>query len=356
MKKYSVFLVVALAGLLVFLLWPPRHPLISPVPGPNNQRPITERQQVAGDRGTQERVPTIRSSEQPEVTGSNPPGRMSKDQEMVEILSTQNDVPIVFYGRLEDQFGKPVVGADVTGSTIIYGGLRVGSDKVSTKSDATGSFSLEAGKGESMGVMPRKAGYALASTNTAFRYSHLSPGYHVPDPGNPVVLKMWKLQGSEPLLGINGQYKMPFTDAPIHFDLIKGEIVPIGGDIKLTVNRSPGVVSERTLQDWSVQVEAVDGGLIEPSGQDRVTYWAPDAGYQPSATYVFSTNAPYRWVGGFNHGFFLRTRNGQVYSKLGLSFRINQQPEQPMYITLSGVANTNRSRNWEGDPNTMKPK
>jgi hypothetical protein len=42
-----------------------------------------------------------------------------------------------------------------------------------------------------------------------------------------------------------------------------------------------------------------------------------------------------------------------VYSKLGLSFRINENPDDFMYITLGGVASTNGSRNWEGDPNTM---
>ena len=41
-------------------------------------------------------------------------------------------------------------------------------------------------------------------------------------------------------------------------------------------------------------------------------------------------------------------------SKVGLSFRINSNPDDPMNITLSGVANTNGSRNWEGDPNMMQ--
>jgi hypothetical protein len=42
-----------------------------------------------------------------------------------------------------------------------------------------------------------------------------------------------------------------------------------------------------------------------------------------------------------------------VYSKLGLSFRINSDPDGLMNITIGGVANANGSRNWEGDPNTM---
>ena len=280
--------------------------------------------------------------------------RTSKEQETVEILSTRNDIPIVFYGRLEDQFGNPVVGAEITGSTIIYNGVRAGSERVVATSDANGFFQLNAGKGESLGIMPKKAGYALATTGTEFKYSHLDEHPYVPDAGNPTVIKMWKLQGAEPLVGIDQHYKLHYTNAPIYFDLLAGKVVTIGGDIKLTVNRPAGILSGRNRPDWTVEVESVDGGLIESSGQEGVTYWAPADGYQSSDTFIFSTNAPHKWFGGFNQGFFVMSRNGQVYSKIGLSFIINSNPDDLMSVTFSGVANTNGSRNWEGDPNTMK--
>jgi hypothetical protein len=59
-------------------------------------------------------------------------------------------------------------------------------------------------------------------------------------------------------------------------------------------------------------------------------------------------------VWGFSHGFFAVTRGGQVYSKVGLTLRINDDPNGDMYITFGGVANTNGSRNWEGDPATYR--
>jgi len=67
----------------------------------------------------------------------------------------------------------------------------------------------------------------------------------VPDQNNPTVIKMWKLQGAEPLVNINQHYKLHYTNAPINFDLLAGKIVPAGGDIKLTVTRSPGIMSGR---------------------------------------------------------------------------------------------------------------
>ena len=140
----------------------------------------------------------------------------------------------------------------------------------------------------------------------------------------------------------------------MNFDLLTGQIVSAGGDIKITVTRPPGILSGRNRQDWSVRVEAVNGGLMDSGGQETVTYSAPESGYEPSDTFMFSTNAPYKWFEEFNQGFFLMSRNGQVYSKLGLSFRINRTPDDFMYVTFGGVANANHSRNWEGDANTMQ--
>ncbi len=39
---------------------------------------------------------------------------------------------------------------------------------------------------------------------------------------------------------------------------------------------------------------------------------------------------------------------------ISLSFNINDEQDGLMSITFRGIANTNSSRNWEGDPNMMK--
>src|SRR5579859_7948015 len=79
----------------------------------------------------------------------------------------------------------------------------------------------------------------------------------------------------------------------------------------------------------------------------------PENGYKTSET-IFSTNSlPTHGIDMFRTGFYVKSRNGQVYSKLGVSFEINESTNDPMYIEFSGVANTNRSRNWEGAPGTL---
>jgi hypothetical protein len=194
-------------------------------------------------------------------------------------------------------------------------------------------------------------GYALASLNAGGIYSRLWPESQRvhPDPDKPIVIKMWKLQGAEPLTPIDFDYKTPYTMNPLCFDLIAGSMLPAGGDIRVTVNRPVGVISQQHPQNWSVRLEVIDGGVIMTDGkQFGITYAAPSDGYT-SSELVASDNGSEM----AHRAFFLKSRNGQVYAKIRFSFRINRLPDSLMYIEFKGIANTNNSRNWEGDPNTM---
>jgi hypothetical protein len=272
---------------------------------------------------------------------------------MRNVLSNYNDVPIAFYGKLEDQFGAPVPNATVDFSIQVLNGYESGTQRGQVAADANGLFTISGYKGERLSAVPKKTGYALASRTGGGVYSELwaeEERAH-PDPNNPVVIKMWKLQGQEPLASLDHKYRLAYTDAPICFDLLTGQIVPSGGDLKITVNRSTGVISARNRLNWDVRIEAVEGGVMDSTGSEETTYWAPTDGYQPAVTISFSTN---NWAESFSRGFFVTSRNGRVYSKLGLLFVINEKPDDQMYLTFGGIANTNGSRNWEGDPNTLK--
>lgn len=266
-----------------------------------------------------------------------------KGDQIKEGLSALNDVPIAFYGKLQDQFGNPVIGAQIAASVRIYNGIQSTVDRFATTSDADGVFRINHGKGESLSIMPSKAGYVMATRDTLFKYSYMYPDHFTPNPTRPTVIKMWKLQGAEPLVNFNRSYKLRYSDAPIYFNLVSGEIVPTGGDVKITLNRPAGEVSERNPQKWGIGFEVSNGGFIEASDTDwGITYMAPDAGYQPSGT--FDNN---NGVGALDKAFFIECRNGQVYSKLNISIGINGKPDGFLYLRFSGVANTNASRNWE---------
>jgi hypothetical protein len=256
--------------------------------------------------------------------------------------------------RLEDQFGKPISGAGIRR----HDNFTQGRKDTELKSDAEGLFHVSCKPGESFSLQPHKEGYAVASENTTGAYSEDLRLKQKSATGrlDLIVIKMWKAQGEEPLVGIGREYKLHFTNAPIYFDLISGLIVSNGGDLRITVNRPEGIISGRNQQEWSVKFEVVDGGLMDSSGTERLTYFAPESGYQPSKSISNKDRLPEGGVTGFRTGFYMKSRNGQVYAKLGVSFRINETPNDLMYITFGGIANTNYSRNWEAASGTyLKP-
>jgi hypothetical protein len=267
-------------------------------------------------------------------------------------LAQLNDVDIVFNGRLEDQFGNAVSDAEIKFDIPFNNGQSVGTSRGAVTADENGFFSIAGYKGKSLSIIPVKAGYALASSNNGDIYSYMWPdaARTRTDMNARTVIKMWKLQGAEPLSIINSEYKVPLKQAPILFDLVSGQIVPYGGDFRITVNRPDGVISEQSPQPWSINVQPVDGGFIPTSVDEwRITYFAPDSGYIPSGTFTNNSG-----VSSLTQSLFMKSRGGQVYGKIRLSCNINELPEGQLEIKLTGVANTNASRNWEGDPNTVK--
>jgi hypothetical protein len=334
-------------GLLVLAaLWFVRKPAKAPQPVPaDTNATLPSAQRAVAEPRRINRNPTSRSNSAASASRSSP-SEQGTVQRKMEGLATLNDVPILFYGKLEDQFANPVVGARVATSIRIYNGARSAVERSSVVSSANGLFQISGGMGESLGVVPSKQGYVLAATNTYFKYSYLYPDHFTPDPNSPTVIKMFKLQGAEPLVGIDQRFRIPVTGTPTYFDLLAGKIVPNGGDLSVTVERPAGVVSQQQPQDWGLKIEAVDGGLIETSFVEaRVTFQAPENGYQPSDTIHMSTTN--HWSNLDEQMFFLSSRKGQVYSKVYLSFLINPNPQDPAAISFRGAANANASRNWE---------
>ena len=133
---------------------------------------------------------------------------LSKLAQAALALGTLNHVSVDFYGKLIDQFGKPVAGASIKASIRVNNGVIGTTDWLTATSDASGLFEFH-GRGEDIGMMPRKAGYALASTETYYKYSHLEDHPYVSDAAKPKVIKMWKLQGAEPLVIIKKTMHVP---------------------------------------------------------------------------------------------------------------------------------------------------
>ena len=273
----------------------------------------------------------------------------SKGGRTIIALSTYNDVPINFYGKIEDQFSNAVANATVNFSVRIYNGTESTVKRGQMTTDGNGFFTITGYRGQDLGVVPQKAGYVLATTGsgTWFKYSRMEDHPYVSDPNNSVVIKMRKLQGAESLVGISKEYKLPFTGAPLFFDLLTGKVSESGGDLQVVITRAPGSLSKRNPGDWSIEFKPVNGGIIESDdATSRVTYEAPAEGYQSSYLVQMNHENP-AWFDNIQKVFFLTSRSGQVHSKLAVDFGINADPNGSMWLQFKGAANVNGSRNWE---------
>jgi hypothetical protein len=263
---------------------------------------------------------------------------------------------IVFYGKVEDQFGDSLSEFPIRFEVRRDGFMSQRIETGTTISDKLGLFKISGYRGDELSVVPEKVGYGFASTNGYARYSQDSPArqIHHPDPIHPVVIRMWKAQGAEPLFQLDHIYKLAHTSQWLTFDLIQGTNVENGGDIRMRVHRPPGVLVPTNTPTWTVDLETVDGGMMESKGSEEITYFAPEGDYQRALTFSNADPLPVSGTETLGTGLYLKSRNGQIYSRIFIQVVLNRLPEEPLGLYFRGFANTNWSRNWEAAPNFMK--
>jgi hypothetical protein len=341
------FIAIAVAVIALVLWYGQKQPVEMPLATSaetNAAPPVATTPRAPASIPVHANAPMVQSTRGADLSKSSPP---SKEERAIGLLSTYNDVPIDFYGRVEDQFSNAVDNAAVNFSVRVMNGQESTVNRGQVETDNNGFFTVSGYRGQDLSLVPKKAGYVLAMADTLFKYSHLEDHPYVSDPNNRSVIKMWKLQGAEPLVEINKIFKLPYNGAPIFFDLVTGNVSPVGGDLEVIIARAPGVITQRNHGDWSIKLVPVNGGIMETDYHtSQVTYEAPANGYQDSYLVQMNHDNP-GWLDNIQRAFFLMSRNGQVYSKFSLDFGINDDPNGTMWFQFKGVANVNSSRNWE---------
>ena len=126
---------------------------------------------------------------------------------MGESMALQDNQSQDFYGKVIDQNGQPVAGADV--STAVN--LVIGRGNVQkTQTDAAGLFQFTGLRGQSLNITLGKKGFQIEGHGL---------GQHNgtdTDPDNRVVFTMWKLTGPEPM--IHDQKRYSITGRPDLYD------------------------------------------------------------------------------------------------------------------------------------------
>jgi hypothetical protein len=285
------------------------------------------------------------------ATANAEPGiSRTKAEQMLEVLSTKNHVPIEFYGRLEDQFGTAVPNARVRFNVHIQSGNLARIEEGQTDSDVNGLFAISGYRGERLSLAPEKSGYVLASTNCGGVYSELYPPEQRihPDPNDPIVIRMWRLQGAEPLIHFQVRTRLDCNGVPAAFDLRTGKRVDSGGDVVIRIESStkPDVIQK---YDWKATVQVPDGGIVPSDGMglERM-FQAPESGYEREVCIGYDRNSK-PWSSRFNGGFFIKARGGGLYGKVDLSITTDFAREGSVPVSLGGYVNLAGSRNLEID-------
>ena len=261
-----------------------------------------------------------------------------------------NDVDIVFYGRLEDQFGNALGNVPINFEIRYENVSGKGVQRGQVASDAYGSFTISGYKGERLSFIPEKQGYVLTSHNNGGVYSPQWPEEQRvhPDPNNQVVIKLWKLKGGEHLIHFQTGIHVPLDGTMTAFDLQTGRQVESGGDFILSV-KSSAKPNIRQEYDWQVTIQAVDGGLISSSDDFEQMFLAPDFGYEPKLDINYQKDTR-SWTSRFIGSFYFTSRNGNCYGKFGVEVLTDATKNDTVPVILNSYVNPTASRNLEIDP------
>jgi hypothetical protein len=145
------FLIIGIVGLMILIMawW-----LLTPnAPPPSPQASVQGTGTAANS--TSSTTPTSSPGTSLPATPHAPdfPPAPSKEQQMSDALPKLNDVPIVFYGKLIDQYNNPVSGVTVTGSVLISKQwMQQKEEDHTTRTDSDGLFHFEGLHGMSIGI------------------------------------------------------------------------------------------------------------------------------------------------------------------------------------------------------------
>lgn len=180
-------------------------------------------------------------------------------------------VPIEFYGKVIDQYGKPVPAATVD---LSWG---QGTNRL-MKTLADGTFSFGGVKGPALGVTVLKEGYLENKVRTKhFNYADFfAIDFHLPNPAKPVLFRLQKLENPEPMYVWTPSVQMDVKGSVIWFDAGTGKQVE-AGDIGFSVVRDdyPG----KRESGYVLNLVTPPGGGVVVTNEEYM-FLAPETGYR----------------------------------------------------------------------------
>jgi hypothetical protein len=341
MKKHTLILIIVVLVLLFLLWWLPR----------TQSLPSTGKAEPATELASHQSANATPSPRTPTAAPASQPGKL----EFLRDLAQQSNRPIRFYGKVIDQDENPIPDVKVklgirTAKEPIAGLVGDVFDYRIVTTDSQGRFLINDAKGALLEVKSlEKPGYeaSIKKINQAYWYWRDPSQVFKPDPDTPEVFRMWKKEGAEKLVLQDRMTRIPYNGSPVAFDLLTGRQSATGGDLRVTLLRSPEQIQwGQRNYDWTLTIEAVDGGVIESN--DEQMFRAPSEGYRSKISFHMPANAP-DWTDEKTIALYIKTRGGKQYGRVELNVMVGSDKPTTGFSFRSAV-NPLGSRNLEYDP------
>jgi len=274
--------------------------------------------------------------------------------DQIEILMKLLKTPIAFYGKVVDDKGNPIEGADVKISVQTQLNPYESNPKYSRRSDKDGLFSITGVQGASVYIAVSKNGYykiepSDGQVGSAARIRYADAGDRantelpIPTKDNPTVFVLRKMGETEPLIVVRQQsVLLPKNGTPVDISLRTGKVVPTGqGDIRVECHTQDQNKDAQGHYPWTCTISVPGGGLVERTGGFEFT--APTEGYQSS---VVLGPPEERWVSFAERQYFVKTAKDQ-YARIEINLRTGGDHFMMIDSYLNPQAG---SRNLEYDP------
>jgi hypothetical protein len=254
------------------------------------------------------------------------------------------NVPITFYGRVIDQDGNGLSGAVAVlraqqpyfDPAYIVKARYVNSNLTT---DLNGRFFLNNLSGSGLDLVSlTMAGYELEpSAQRVF-------GSVSGTLDNPISFKMWSTNIHERVISGERAFHIVPDGTSYTIDLHTGTITQSNadaGDLKIWIKMSKDITGRDF--DWSFEIRAVSGGLVEETESPSSMFRAPAEGY--TNIFAFSHKVGERWdrpAGTFR--FFLRLRDGTEYGRCSIDIGDYLRIPKPGPLYFEYAVNPSGSR------------
>ena len=352
MKKQKIWIVGLMTILLVGLSWLLLRDPAAPQEGKTQNGRTAS---IGGQDSSESGKSDVAAADLARIPGlANDEQKRARVLELREIMDQANQ-PIQFWGKVVDQCNTPLSGVEVQLSIRhtrerVPGATEDVFEYLDIFTDGEGLFRVADRKGALVGVESlTKNGYEAPYVgNRVYWYAAAVKAMKFsPDENNPEVFRMWRRSGAERLIQKGISTRIPYDGRSVLFDLQYGTEVASGGDLRVTLLRTPLVIKRgQQKYDWTATIEAVEGGLIETT--DEFMYLAPDTGYVFKLVLAVSAKDPH-WSPDKEIFFYLRGRGGRTYSRVKAKFMTDSEKPKTLFV-LDSFTNPSGSRNLEYDP------